>query len=151
VDGFVDQAVKAAVQAEPGILLSHLFERVNGVAKRDEIYLLIASGETYVDLGAAAMVEPERVRVFANPDTAAAHQHAYPDLQRSVGTSGTTTSMVQANGEAFRLLTAASEQELKTANERFDIVKRHMEGEVSPAVVPARTLRSASVRHSSKA
>lgn len=142
VDGFVDQAVKAAVQAEPGILLSHLFERVNGVAKRDEIYLLIASGETYVDLGAAPMVEPERVRVFANPDTAAAHQHASPDLQRSVGTSGTTTSLVQANGEAFRLLTAASEQELKTANERFDVVKRHMEGEVSPAVVPARTLRS---------
>ena len=28
------------------------------VAKRDDIFLLIASGEIYVDLGAAAMVEP---------------------------------------------------------------------------------------------
>ena len=64
------------------------------------------------------------------------------DLQRSVGTSGTKTSLVPAHGEAFRLLTAASEQELKVANERFDVVKRHMEGEVAPAAVPARTLRS---------
>jgi transposase InsO family protein len=141
VDGFVDQAVKAAVQTEPGILLGDLLERAKGVAKRDDIYLLIASGEIYVDLGAAAMVEPERVRVFANPDTAAAHQHASLDLQRSVGTSGTRTSRVQANGEAFRLLTAASEQELKVANERFELVKRHMEGEAAPTAVPARTLR----------
>jgi putative transposase len=73
VDGFVDQAVKAAVLTNPGILLSDLLERAKDVAKRDDIYLLIASGEIYVDLGAAAMVEPERVRVFANPDTAAAH------------------------------------------------------------------------------
>ena len=142
VAGFVDQAVKAAVQAAPGILLSDLLERAKDVAKRDDIYLLIASGEVYVDLGATAMVEPELVRVFANPDTAVAHQHACPDLQRSVGTRGTTSSLVQAHGEAFRLLTAASEQELKVANERFDLVKRHMEGEVAPTVVPARTLRS---------
>ena len=94
-----------------------------------------------MDLGAAAMVEPERVRVFANPETAAAYQHACPDLQRSGGTSGTRTSLAQAHGEAFRLLTAASEQDLKIANERFDLVKRHMEGEAAPAVVPARTLR----------
>ena len=142
VDGFVDQAVKAAVLTNPGILLSDLLERAKDVAKRDDIYLLIASGEIYVDLGAAAIVEPERVRVFASPDTAAAHQHACPDLQRSVGTIGPTTSLVQAHGEAFRLLTAASAQELKVANERFDVVKRHMEGEVAPAAVPARTLRS---------
>jgi transposase InsO family protein len=39
------------------------------------------------------------------------------------------------------LLRAASEQDLKIANERFDFVQRHLQGEVAPAGVAARTLR----------
>ena len=81
VTGFVDQAIKGAVQAEPGILLRDVLERVKDVAKHDDIYLLIASGEVYVDLGAAAIVEPERVRVFANAEIAAAYQRACADLE----------------------------------------------------------------------
>jgi len=34
-------------------------EKVRGVAEPDEIYLLIASGGVYVDLSAAAIVEPD--------------------------------------------------------------------------------------------
>jgi putative transposase len=52
VTGFADQGVKAAVQAEPGILLSDLLERAKGIS-RDDVFLLIAAGEVYVDLGAA--------------------------------------------------------------------------------------------------
>lgn len=147
VSGFVDQAVKTAVQAEPGILLNDLLERARGVATRDDVYLLIASGAIYVDLCAAALIEPERVRVFVNPGVAAAYQHACTDLQRTVGISGSTTLLAQAHSEAFRLMTTASERDLKIANERFGLVKRHMEGEVSPAAVPARTLRSWSARY----
>ncbi len=47
----------------------------------------------------------------------------------------------QSHGEAFRLLAAASEQDLIAANRRFDLVKRHLEGERAHASVPARTLR----------
>ena len=138
---FVDQAVKAAVQSEQGILLSNLLERVKDVAKRDDVFLLIACGEIYVDLGAAAIVEPERVFVFANPETATAYQHACPALQQSSGASRITAVPTEAHSEAFRLLTAASEQDLKTANERFELVKRYMEAKAVPTVVPARTLR----------
>jgi transposase InsO family protein len=140
VTGFVDQAIRAVVQAEPGILLRELLERVKDVANHDDIYLLIASGGVYVDLGAAAIVEPETVRVFANADTAAAYQRACPELERPAGRNGITTPPAAAHSEAFQLLTAASEQDLKTANERFHYVKRHLDGEVSPAV-SGRTLR----------
>jgi len=144
VAGFVDQAIKAAVQTEPGIRLSDLLDRANDVTKRDGIYLLIASSELYVDLGAAAVAEPERVRVFANAEAAVAYHHACCDLQQSVRTSGITTPPAEApneHGEAFRLLTTASKQDLSTANRRFDLVKRHLEGEETPQSVPARTLR----------
>jgi putative transposase len=140
VTGFVDQAIRAVVEAEPGILLRDLLERVKDVAKHDDIYLLIASGGVYVDLGAAAIVEPETVRVFANADTAATYQRACPDLERPAGRNGITTPPAAAHSEAFQLLTAASEQDLKTANERFHYVKRRLDGEVSPAV-SGRTLR----------
>jgi hypothetical protein len=111
------------------------------------IYLLIASGEIYVDLGAAAMVNQSGFASLPIRTPPLAHQHACPDLRRSVGTSGNATSLVQAHGEAFRLLTAASEQELKVANERFDLVKRYLDGELAPAAVPARTLRSRGSDH----
>jgi putative transposase len=69
--GFVDPAIKAAVEAKPGIPLRELLEGC-GVPKPDEIYLLIATGGVYVDLSAAAIAEPEQVRVFVNAETAGA-------------------------------------------------------------------------------
>lgn len=132
--GLVDMAVKAVVQAEPGILLSELFDQATG-AKRDDVFLLIASGEIYVDLAAALIVEPQRVRVFANAATAS----AYPQVR--IGESGSASLPAQPRSEAFNLLSAASEHDLTSANERLNIVKRHMEGGATPAAVPARTLR----------
>ena len=46
-----------------------------------------------------------------------------------------------SHGDAFRLLAGASEQDLIAANRRFDLVKRHLEGEKAPLPIPARTLR----------
>ena len=77
--GFVDPAIKAAIEAKPGILLLRTVGGARGVPKPDEIYLLIATGGVYVDLSAAAIVEPEQVRVFANAETAGAYQRACRD------------------------------------------------------------------------
>ena len=134
VAGFVDQGVKAAVQAEPGILLSDLLERARGVS-RDDVFLLIAAGEVYVDLGAAPIAEPQRVRVFANAEAASAYPHV-------CATPGESTLPAKAHGEAFRILAAASEGDLKIANERFSLVKCHLEDCAVPMTIPARTLRS---------
>jgi putative transposase len=139
VTGFVDQAIRTVVQAEPGILLRNLLERVKDVARHDDIYLLIASGGVYVDLRAAAIVEPEKVHLFPNAEIAAAYQLAWPEPEQLSCKNGTPSEA--AHSEAFQLLTAASQQDLKTANERFHRVKRHLDGDpISPAV-PGRTLR----------
>lgn len=68
----VNPAIKTAVESEPGIFLHELLERVRGVAEPDEIYLLLAAGCIYVDLRAAPIAEPDRVRVFANAEVAKA-------------------------------------------------------------------------------
>ena len=139
VAGFVDEAIKTAVRAEPGILLSEVLQRVKRVAKHDDVYLLLASGEVYVDLCAAPIVEPEKVRVFANAEIARAYLRGCPELQRP---TGVRVPVASPHSEAFRLLSSASEQDLKTANERFRFVKDRLNGNpVSPAV-PDRTLRS---------
>lgn len=118
--GFVDPAIKAAIEATPGILLRELLERAGSAPKPDEIYLLIATGGVYVDLSAAAIVEPEQVRVFANAETAGAYQRARRELEESVairGRIGAQSDLApDAHGEAFRLLAGAGEQDLIAAN-----------------------------------
>ena len=57
---YVDPAIIGAVETEPGIPLLNLLERTGGVAKPDEIYLLIANGEIYVDLAVARSSSPNK-------------------------------------------------------------------------------------------
>jgi hypothetical protein len=120
-------------------------EKVRGVAEPDEIYLLIASGGVYVDLSAAAIVEPDKVRVFANAEVATAYQLACHELKERVATcgriGGPSAQAPDAHSEAFQLLATASEQDLVAANRRFELVKRHLAGEKAPHSIPARTLR----------
>jgi putative transposase len=144
--GFVNPDIRAAIEAKPGILLRELLQRAGGAPKPDEIYLLIATGGVYVDLSAAAIVEPERVRIFPNEETAGAYQRACRESEASAARRGPIVShpdqTPDAHGEAFQLLAGASEQDLIAANRRFDLVKHHLAGEKAPHPIPARTLRS---------
>ncbi len=72
VDDSAREVVSAVVAAEPSIKLEEVFLEAEGVASRDEIYQLIATGDVYVDLNAAPIVEPNQVRVFPNKETAIA-------------------------------------------------------------------------------
>ena len=143
--GFIDAAIKTAIEAEPGILLQELLEKVRGVAEPDEIYLLIANGGVYVDLNAAAIVEPDQVRVFVNAEVATAYQLACHELKERVANcgriGGPSAQAPVAHSEAFHLLASASEQDLVAANRRFVLVKRHLGGEKAQHSIPARTLR----------
>ena len=65
----------AVVTADPSIRLEELFLKTDAVASRDDIYQLIATGELYVDLSAAPIVEPHQVRIFPNRETAVAYAH----------------------------------------------------------------------------
>jgi putative transposase len=58
------------VSSEPGITLDDLFHKTAATASRDEIYGLIANNEVFIDLSAVPLVEPNRVRVFPDIETA---------------------------------------------------------------------------------
>lgn len=68
----VGQQLRDEAALHPGLRLADLFRETEGIASRDDIYRLIASGDLYVDLKNAALVEPEKVRVFPDADAAAA-------------------------------------------------------------------------------
>ena len=64
----VREQVRAEVVTSPGLSLSDLVERTQAAASRDDLYRMIAAGDLSVDLDAAALVEPDKVRVFPNPE-----------------------------------------------------------------------------------
>lgn len=64
------------VATEKNIKLEDLFSKTEGITSRDDIFNLIAIEEIYVDLGASPLVEPEKVRVFPDKETAIAYAHA---------------------------------------------------------------------------
>ena len=141
---FVNPAIIATVEAEPGMTLRNLLEKARGVAASDEIYMLIASGAIHVDLNAAPIAEPDRVRVFPTAEMAAACEivcreacagsdiHRYDERPRE---------SPNGRGEVFLALAAASEQDLAIANQRADTVKQHLAGGNPSRSTPARTLR----------
>jgi hypothetical protein len=88
-------SVKLLPQA---IKLEEVFLKTEGVASRDNIYQLIATGELYVNLGAAPIIEPDQVRVFPNKETATAYQHIVevsPNAMVSVASRSRPTAIVE--------------------------------------------------------
>ncbi len=78
----VRETVQAEVAAVPGLGLSALFRKTQGTASRDDIHRLIVTGDVFVDLRAAGIMEPEKVRVFPNQEAAAAYGHIEDHLCR---------------------------------------------------------------------
>ena len=63
--------ILALVRQEPGLHLDELIAQL-GEASNDDVYALIAGNRVYVDLKAAPLAEPERVRLFRDANTASA-------------------------------------------------------------------------------
>lgn len=64
-------SVTALLAAHPGMTLRELFNRAK--ATTDEIYLLLATNEVFVDLCATPLVEPDCVHAFLDQDSAFAY------------------------------------------------------------------------------
>lgn len=72
-------AVVAVVAAQPGLSLQAVLHSVKTIHKGitpDDLYALIATERIYVDLRAAPLAEPERVRVFSHEEAARGHAGA---------------------------------------------------------------------------
>lgn len=65
-------AILTQVRSRPGISLKELLQVLSGCATKDDLFLLIACGDLYVDLHNVPLVELEKVFVFTDKDTAEA-------------------------------------------------------------------------------
>jgi transposase InsO family protein len=102
-------AVLSVVKDEWGISLDRLMSRLEQVIDRDELYSLIATGEVYVDLAAAPLINPEEVRVYASREAALAAANltaTAPQLKDSPISSVTLAvgKMIIWDGAPWRIL-----------------------------------------------
>ena len=74
----------AHVSARPGISLQELLAIADGGATCDDVHLLIALGELYVDLHDSPLAQPATVPVFASPHDAAHYHQNRMVLQKSL-------------------------------------------------------------------
>jgi putative transposase len=65
------EAVRACLAETPIVTLEYLLSQTKDAVPSDEIYQMIAGSIIHVNLNAAPLIEPERVRVFANSEAAA--------------------------------------------------------------------------------
>jgi putative transposase len=148
ISSLVRERLLGHVLAWPGASLRRLLEDSAAIATPDDIYSSIATGQLYVDLAAAALAEPWDVRVYGCRDAALAcsppreqpsQNSGDPALQISCASTSLTPN--PAASEVIKRLLEASEDDLRVANERSEIVRRHLNGEPPPAgPVPPRTL-----------
>lgn len=71
----VCRIVQARVLNEPGITLEELLSKTAEAPDRDDLYLMIARGDVYVDLHGVSLADRDRVLVFINREAAIAHSH----------------------------------------------------------------------------
>ena len=77
VSGSSRDAVIGETARQPGLRLADLIERTKDKASRDDIFFMIAAGEIFVDLRAAAISQAADVAVFRSAEMAAAFQRIH--------------------------------------------------------------------------
>jgi transposase InsO family protein len=133
-DSQVRDLTATCVSKNAGITLEDLVDKTRGLASRDCIYSMIAQGAIYVDLKAAPLVEPAKVRVYSDRGSAESRVSEVGVGPASERLRATISGLKEAR------LAAASERDLRVANERFAAVESHLRGNDGQRV-PPRTLR----------
>ena len=102
--------VFAIVAASPAITLAELFEATTGMVSRDDIYGMLACGEVYVDLRAAAIMEPLKVLVFTSKNASMSSPigRDAAAVLRSLPTAVTVGDSLQWDGRVWKILNAGA-------------------------------------------
>jgi transposase InsO family protein len=131
VDKDTSASVLTLINQRPGVQLRALLDTL-GEAQADDIYTLIVSGRIYVDLHAAALAEPQHVRLFSDQETASAYA--------MVGKARTNDGGIVADNP--QLLAEANPADLREANRRHAIITPYLTGVAAPSsAASARTIR----------
>jgi|SRR5579875_1594700 len=144
----VRELTATCVSKNPGISLEDLIDKMQGRVPRDFIYSMIAQGAIYVDLKAAPLVEPAKVRVYSDRESAercVSEVGVGPTSERARATISAPQGddTICWEGKVWKSqahLAAASERDLRVANERLAAVEAHLRGNGGQSV-PLRTLR----------
>ncbi|MBV8859775.1 MAG: DDE-type integrase/transposase/recombinase [Acidobacteria bacterium] len=67
-------SLRSEVIGEPGLSLKDLLRRTQGTADYDDVFMLIARGELYVNLRLELLTKQDEVRVFPDEETADAYK-----------------------------------------------------------------------------
>lgn len=135
VDRGVRETALAVVSANPGITLSELFQTLEGIGTRDDVYMLIASEVIRIDISAAPLVESQQVRLFVGSDHPANCQEQ-PTQQRTAPSSEICLMETWSEG-----LSNVGPDQMREANRRFDIIRAYQTNRALPDGVSARTVR----------
>jgi putative transposase len=104
----------AHVASRPGTSLQELLAAADGGATRDDVHLMIAWGELYVDLHDSPLAQPAAVSVFASPQAAADHHQNRMIPSRSPGNTLTRQphpgSTVNWDGRLWDILNCGQTQ-----------------------------------------
>lgn len=120
------ERVRALVFVQSVIELSDLFQETEGVVTRDEVFAMIAAGLLEVDLSAAPLTEPNRVRVLLN---------------LSQGEICSPVSNGASGPSAVALLPQMGPAEIAEANRRLKLIRAYQSRESLEDAVPHRTVR----------
>ena len=134
VDYRVRQAMLALVTNHPGISLSDLFRMAEGLATRDDIYMLIASGIIQTDLVSAPLVHPERVCLFAGNSES---QPSVEVLCRPLDAPDGQMMSTEPQGQKFQM----GPDQMAEANRKIQIIREYQANESLLSGVSSRTVR----------
>src|SRR5215469_8447591 len=134
VDCHVRQAVLALVTNYPGISLSELFRMAEGLATRDDIYMLIASGIIQTDLVSAPLVHPERVCLFAGNNES---QFSAEVFSRSHDVPDEPVMSNEPQGQGFQM----GPDQMGEANRKIQIIRAYQADRFLMSGVSSRTVR----------
>jgi putative transposase len=101
------------IRQEQGITLAALLHEQSA----DDVYLLIAQRQLYVDLQSERLVEPNRVHIYSSRAAAEAHQHASTTKPAYLDMKASATGSFSAHW------ISASEQDYAVANARLRVLQ----------------------------
>jgi len=128
--------VLAWVSGHPGATLSDLFRATEGLASRDDLYMLIACDAIQVDLSSAPLVDPQRVCVSANNNRTVEHPEF--SCQPTITSVEAFTSVEPSHDQSFDM----SPDQMAEANRRLDLIRVYQAGEPLVDGVSGRTVRN---------
>ena len=125
IDESVKNRIITIISEQTGITLAELLDPKNNF-NADDIYSLIVTKDIYVDLESSLLVEPQRVKVFCNEQTAKAYDSVIQEFPSSSTIAPPVVNLVTGNliywdGKGLEIL-HVGDTEITLADEKRKLI-----------------------------